>query len=102
MKPEQGGRFTLVRQHVEGGAVEYSAELSTPAGAWHGICRLSIEAGHVDWTEWAASEDRLSGEPPEWLREAARAALRTAWRAHARHPAAAWPRRLARWRPEPH
>lgn len=71
----------------------YVVAVTTAAQAWTGKATVREEDGEV------AVAGALGDELPPWLLQALRALLRSAWqRRRAGHP---WPRRLARWRPEP-
>jgi hypothetical protein len=93
MQPETGGRFSvqLLEQSADG--ARFQIELATPQGAWSTQAEVSASEGAIVWSAWAGA-----GEPPDWLCQYTRAALRVAWRQHAEE---GWPRRLTRWRDAP-
>jgi hypothetical protein len=93
MQPDTGGRFTVrLLEHDELQA-SFHLEIATPGGKWSTLAYVTADAGGVRWNTWEGG-----GEPPDWLCQYARAALRTAWRQHEQQ---GWPRRLTRWRDMP-
>jgi hypothetical protein len=94
MQPDTGGRFSLrLRAHDALRAV-YDLTLTTQATEWSTEAAVSTADGRVECGAWHG----VGGEPPAWLREYARSALRAAWHAHGEQ---GWPRRLTRWRDVP-
>jgi hypothetical protein len=93
MHPENGGRFVarLLAHDAERG--RFAVELATATALWSSEVEVAASDGTLRWQPWTGP-----GEPPEWLRHYAHAALRTSWRQHAQQ---GWPRRLTRWRAEP-
>lgn len=92
-RPAFGAR--LLVKLVPGGATDavYSVAVTTASQAWTGEAAVRDADGDV------AVGGALGEDLPAWLAQALRALLRSAWqRRRAGHP---WPRRLARWRPEP-
>jgi hypothetical protein len=92
MNPENGGRIELRLGEVTSEAAEYEAHLKTPAGSFRGRAKVGPQVVFEAWTGDAS-------EPPSWLVEDARAALKAALRTS--QTEGRWPRRITRWRPEP-
>lgn len=90
--PERGGRFELQLLSADQQEARFDAVLTTHAGRWSGTAQIALDSGTVELT--------FSEAPPSWLADAARAALRTAWRSQ-RDGGGPLPRRLTRWRAEP-
>lgn len=93
MQPETGGRFELRLEGHDERAARYELTLATATGSWRAAACVAAGDGAVD-----VSGCRGAGEPPRWLLQYARAALRGAWHQHAKQ---GWPRRLTRWRDVP-
>ena len=114
MQTDHGGRFSLRLLSATSDQVRYQAELVTAASEYRGTAVIGGSDGHVAFDPPGA---------PEWLEAAARAVLRSEWRARrsesarlALEPSEAsrggggteppsvvdsglpWPRRLTRWR----
>ena len=92
-RPAFGAR--LLVKLVPGAATDavYAVAVTTRGQAWTGEATVRELEGDV------ALGGALGDALPAWLAQALRALLRSAWqRRRAGHP---WPRRLARWRPEP-
>lgn len=98
MTPENGGRIELRLERVEGDSAEYAAHLQTATTSWHGKVQVGAAAGgkQVAFGSWSAE---AASEPPAWLTDDARAALKAALRTS--QAEGRWPRRITRWRPEP-
>lgn len=77
------------------GALCFELSLYLPDAEFHSEARVEREGGAVTFAPWPGEP------PPAWLSDAAHAALRALWRAHASEPAERWPRRVTRWRAEP-
>jgi hypothetical protein len=93
-RPEHGARVTVRLAAIDATKADYSVALATAGGSWQARASVVELDGEVALAPWEAA-----GAPPEWLVQAARAVLRSAWqRRRAGH---VWPRRLARWRPSP-
>jgi hypothetical protein len=93
MQPDTGGRFSLRLLDHDANRASFELVLATAEGSWSARTLVSAEDGNIDWAGWSGP-----GEPPRWLLQYARAALRTAWHQHRDH---GWPRRLTRWRDVP-
>jgi hypothetical protein len=93
MHPDTGGRFTLRLSEHDETLARYELTLATPSSEWSARANVALADGSIDFADWHGD-----GEPPAWLLQYARAALRSAWRAHAEQ---GWPRRLTRWRDAP-
>jgi hypothetical protein len=92
-RPAFGARLLVKLESGSASDALYAATVTTGEQAWGGKASVGEADGEV------SLGDTLSGELPPWLAQALRALLRSAWqRRRAGHP---WPRRLARWRPEP-
>jgi hypothetical protein len=91
--PVHGGRVLLELAAEAGDSVRYDVTLETRDGAWRSSAQVVVADGAVTMT---APE----GAPP-WLIDAARAFLRTVWNGRRGPDAAAWPRRVLRWRSAP-
>lgn len=100
MQPQSGGRLEARLAASDATGARYAVDLSSPAGVWTSEVSVSAADGEVTWQGWSSSDSGGDSgeEPPEWLCRYLRAALRSAWRAHAED---GWPRRLTRWREEP-
>lgn len=100
MTPKNGGKIELKLGPSTPHSAEYEAHLQTATARFHTRVQVSADAGpgakQVEFGEWASE---ASGEPPEWLTADARAALKAALRTS--QASGRWPRRIARWRPEP-
>lgn len=93
-RPEHGARLLVRLEIADAVQADYSVSLATAAASWRGRASVGELEGQVVVAAWEPA-----GAPPEWLLQAMRALLRSAWqRRRAGHP---WPRRLARWRPSP-
>lgn len=93
MQPDTGGRFSLRLCDDDATHAKYASTLATPSAEWTSEAVVSVGDGRVDFAPWQGE-----GEPPSWLLQYARAALRSSWRVHAEQ---GWPRRLTRWRDAP-
>lgn len=93
MQPDTGGRFTARLLEQDEIQARFRLELATSEGAWSAQAEVQSNEGTVSWGAWEGT-----GEPPEWLCQYTRAALRGAWRQHREQ---GWPRRLTRWRDVP-
>jgi hypothetical protein len=94
MNVENGGRIELRLGSSTNESAEYEAQLETSGQSY----QASIQVGasipkQVDFGAWSPAE------PPAWLVEDARAALKAALRTS--QSEGRWPRRITRWRPEP-
>jgi hypothetical protein len=100
LSTKNGGKLELRLDGSDtaSGAVDYVAQLQTPAGTFRTRARVGEGAGPklVEFGPWSGEG---SGEPPEWLVADARAALKAAVRSS--QSEGRWPRRITRWRPEP-
>lgn len=93
MQPDTGGRFSLMLEAHDATRAAYALTLSTRLAAWRARAEVAVADGKVEHGAWQGE-----GEPPPWLFQYARAALRSAWNAHREQ---GWPRRLTRWRDMP-
>ncbi len=93
MQPDTGGRFSLRLLDHDAQHARFELTLATADSSWSATTVVSAEDGAIDWTGWEGP-----GEPPRWLLQYARAALRSAWHQHREQ---GWPRRLTRWRDVP-
>lgn len=93
MHPDTGGRFSLRLGDHDASRARYGVTLATADAEWSCEAVVGVADGRIDFGAWQGE-----GEPPAWLLQYARAALRTTWRAHAEQ---GWPRRLTRWRDAP-
>jgi hypothetical protein len=93
MQLDSGGRFSLRLRDHDALRAGYDLVLSTPVAEWSTEVAVVVADGNVEHGAW-----RGEGEPPPWLLQYARAALRSAWHAHRDQ---GWPRRLTRWRDVP-
>jgi hypothetical protein len=98
MTPKNGGKIELKLGSSTPESAEYEAHLQTATASFHARVQVGASAGakSVDFGAWASV---AGGEPPEWLTADARAALKAALRTS--QTSGRWPRRIARWRPEP-
>lgn len=96
MTPQNGGRIELRLGTSSTDAAEYDAQLQTSTGSYRTAVRVGATAAdkQVEFGAWAPE-----GEPPSWLTDDARAALKAALRTS--RAEGRWPRRITRWRPEP-
>jgi hypothetical protein len=90
--PATGGRFDvrLLEENADG--ARFRLELATADGRWSGAADVAAEDGRIELGSWLGDS-----EPPAWLLQYVRAALRAAWRQRASE---GWPRRFTRWREE--
>lgn len=93
MNPENGGRIELKLGEATNEAAHYEAHLQTPGGSFR--ARVQVGPQQVVFGAWSGD----GSEPPSWLTEDARAALKAALRTS--QTEGRWPRRITRWRPEP-
>lgn len=93
MQPDTGGRFSLRLCDDDATHARYAVTLATSSAEWAAEAVVRVADGSIDFAAWQGE-----GEPPPWLAQYARAALRSTWRAHADQ---GWPRRLTRWRDAP-
>jgi hypothetical protein len=100
MTPKNGGKIELKLGPSTPESAEYEAHLQTATAIFHTRVQVDASAGagpkQVEFGAWASE---AGGEPPEWLTADARAALKAALRTS--QASGRWPRRIARWRPEP-
>jgi len=98
MTPKNGGKIELKLGATTPDSAEYEARLQTAAAIFQATVRVGASAGakQVDFGAWTSD---AGGDPPEWLTADARAALKAALRSS--QSEGRWPRRIARWRPEP-
>lgn len=92
MQPDTGGRFSLQLEAHDANRAAYALTLSTRLAEWSAQAEVAVADGRVECSAWQG------GEPPPWLLQYVRAALRSAWHAHRDQ---GWPRRLTRWRDVP-
>jgi hypothetical protein len=93
MQPDTGGRFSLLLEAHDVTRAAYALTLSTRLAEWSARAEVAVADGRVECSAW-----RGEGEPPAWLLQYVRAALRSAWHGHRDQ---GWPRRLTRWRDMP-
>jgi hypothetical protein len=93
MQPDTGGRFNLRLRQQDPEQAGYELILSAQGAQWSTEVTVASADGSVVCGAW-----RGDGQPPAWLLQYARSALRTAWQAHRQQ---GWPRRLTRWRDVP-
>jgi hypothetical protein len=99
MTPENGGRIELRLGNVNGETAEYEALLQVATSSWRAVAQVgSAVSKQVQFGAWTA-EQATAANPPQWLSDDARAALKAALRTN--QAEGRWPRRLTRWRPEP-
>ena len=92
-RPAFGARLLVKLVPGEASDAVYAVAVTTAAHAWSGQATVREADGDVGLGVG------LGEDLPAWLAQALRALLRSAWqRRRAGHP---WPRRLARWRPDP-
>jgi hypothetical protein len=92
-RPAFGARLLVKLDLTPSTDASYAVAVTTAERAWEGAATVREADGEVTFLE------ALGDELPPWLAQALRALLRSAWqRRRAGHP---WPRRLARWRPDP-
>lgn len=98
MTPKNGGKIELKLGPSTPESAEYEALLQTATASFRARVQVGASAGPkaVEFGAWATA---AGGEPPEWLTADARAALKAALRTS--QTSGRWPRRIARWRPEP-
>jgi hypothetical protein len=98
MTPKNGGKIELKLGPSTPESAEYEAHLQTATASFRTRAQVSAGAGAkpVEFGAWASP---VGGEPPEWLTADAHAALKAALRTS--QASGRWPRRIARWRPEP-
>ena len=99
MNPKNGGKLELKLHQATSQQAEYEAEIQTPAGSFRATASVVVAGGAVSFGLWQAGSANSSADPPQWLVDAARASLKAACRAS--QAEGRWPRRIARWRPEP-
>jgi len=93
VRPAFGARLLVKLEPGGSSDAVYGVSVTTAAAAWAGKATVLESDGSVTLGE------TLGAELPAWLGQALHALLRSAWqRRRAGHP---WPRRLARWRPDP-
>lgn len=95
MNVENGGRIELRLGSSSAQSAQYEARLQTASSSWHAAVQVGPK---VEFGPWQA-ETETASEPPVWLTEDARAALKAALRTS--QSEGRWPRRITRWRPEP-
>jgi hypothetical protein len=100
MNVENGGRIELKLGDAGEGSATYAARLQVADASWDGAARVGEGEGpgKVSFGAWRA-EHSEQVEPPAWLLDDARAALKAALRTS--QAEGRWPRRITRWRPEP-
>jgi hypothetical protein len=98
MTPKNGGKIELKLGPSTPESAEFEALLQTATAIFRTRAQVGASAGpkQVEFGAWSSD---AGGEPPEWLVADARAALKAALRTS--QASARWPRRIARWRPEP-
>ena len=98
MTPKNGGKIELKLGPATLESAEYEAHLQTASASFRSLVRVGADASNrqVEFGVWTSD---AGGEPPEWLTADARAALKAALRTS--QSEGRWPRRIARWRPEP-
>ena len=98
MVPENGGKIELRLGQATTESAEYEAHLQTAQHSFHALVQVGAGAGgeQVEFGTWRGSDTQ---EPPVWLIDDARAALKAALRTS--QTEGRWPRRITRWRPEP-
>jgi hypothetical protein len=94
MTPKNGGKIELKLGPSSAEGAEYDALLQTAEHVFR--CKVQVAAKLVAFGDW---QPAAAGAPPEWLLADARAALKAALRTS--QAEGRWPRRIARWRPEP-
>jgi hypothetical protein len=96
MNVENGGRIELRLDTSTSDSAEYELQLHTGGKSFHTLAQVGASAGgkQVQLGAWSPES-----EPPAWLVEDARAALKAALRTS--QAEGRWPRRITRWRPEP-
>ena len=94
MSSDTGGRFSLQLHDHGAERACYALTLSSGGGEWSADATVRVADGNVEFGAWRGD----GGEPPPWLLQYARAALRSTWHSHAER---GWPRRLTRWRDTP-
>jgi hypothetical protein len=99
MNPKNGGKLELKLHQATSEGAEYEAELQTPAGVFRATASVAAAGGAVSFGAWHVGRSDNLDNPPQWLVDGARAALKAACRAS--QAEGRWPRRIARWRPEP-
>ena len=94
MTPKNGGKIELKLGPTTPDGAEYEVLLQTPRHTYRATAQVSKQVVFAAWRTEAAAE------PPAWLLDDARAALKAAYRT-SQAPEGRWPRRITRWRPEP-
>lgn len=94
MTPKNGGKIELKLGPATSEGAEYEAILQTAGHTFRTSAQVSKQVVFGAWQTDATTE------PPAWLLDDARAALKAAYRA-SQAPEGRWPRRITRWRPEP-
>lgn len=98
MTPRHGGKIELKLTDATEESAAYAVHLETSAATFHTDAQVGAQVipAQVQFAAWS-SDTAL--EPPEWLIRETRAALKAALRTS--QAEGRWPRRIARWRPEP-
>jgi hypothetical protein len=98
MTPKNGGKIELKLGPATPELAEYEARLQTHLATFRCNVRVGKSVGpkQVELGPWTSD---AGGEPPAWLTSDAVAALKAALRTS--QAEGRWPRRIARWRPEP-
>ena len=99
MTPKNGGKIELKLGPSTPESAEYDARLQTATTSFCTRVQVSANAAGPQQVQFGAWASDAGGEPPEWLTSDARAALKAALRTS--QASGRWPRRIARWRPEP-
>jgi hypothetical protein len=96
MNVENGGRIELRLETSTSDSAEYEVHLQTSTHSYRARALVGASAAgkQVEFGAWSPDS-----EPPSWLTDDARAALKVALRTN--QAEGRWPRRLTRWRPEP-
>ena len=94
MTPKNGGKIELKLGTNAADSAEYETILQTPGHTFRATAQVSKQVVFGAWQSEAATD------PPAWLLDDARAALKAAYRT-SQAPDGRWPRRITRWRPEP-
>jgi hypothetical protein len=94
MNVENGGRIELRLSSSTSESAEYEAQLIVAQHSYQALIRVGASVPkQVELGTWSPAE------PPAWLVDDARAALKAALRTS--QAEGRWPRRITRWRPEP-
>lgn len=100
----ESARFVLRRDQAEANSVSYRAEISVRGAKWQGRLSLGLSDGAVVFDAWQFVEPGSPAEPPQWVLDQMRAALRSAFRGLQKQGEVRvvdLPRRITRWRAAP-